>query len=152
MPDGFDASHVPGVVDVPPPARRDGGNSTAVRVTEIVMRPLFLLVTGVFALAGMVLWGVWRMGARIVRPLLYTLVGIIVGTFLLTVGGVAGYAYHAYQLANAKPPAPASLADVPPAAPGMPAFPSLPPQAQEAPQPAPAPPQADPFGLKRPGR
>ena len=152
MPDGFDASHVPGVVDLPPPARRDGGNSTAVRVTEIVMRPLTLLVTGVIALAGMVLWAAWTMGARIIRPLLHTLAGIIVATFLLAVGGVAGYAYHAYQLANARPSPPVALSDGPPAAPGMSAFPSLPPQPQEAPQPAPAPPQADPFGLKRPGR
>lgn len=152
MPDGFDASHVPGVVDVPPPARRDRGNSTAVRVTEIVMRPLTLLVTALFALAGMVLWGVWMMGIRIIRPLFYTLAGIIVATLLLTIGGVAGYAYHAYQLANAKPLPPAGLADVPPAALGMPPFPSLPSQVQEAPQSAAAPPQADPFGLKRPGQ
>lgn len=152
MPDSFDASMVSRVIDVKPqPSKRDLKNSSAVRVTEIVMAPLTVMVGGSLVLAGMVVWGVWLVGGRVIRPLLYTLAGITVVAVVLLIGGVMGYAYHAYELASGRQEAIAGLAEAPPAASGLPPLAGLPPQAHEAPQPAPAPPPTDPFGLKPPG-
>ena len=159
MPDGFDASMASGVIDVKPQlSRRDLRSSAAVRVAEIVMAPLTVLVGGALVLAGMVLWGVWLVSARVIRPLLYTLAGITVVAVVLLIGGVMGYAYHAYELAGGRPEAIAGLAEAPPVS-GRPPLAGLPPQVGEAPHPpsraqspAPAAPAADPFGLKPPGR
>jgi hypothetical protein len=147
MADGFDASHVPGVID--PPARRDLKDSTSIRVAEIVMAPLMVLVGGTMALAAMVLSGVWVVACRWIRPLLYTVAGIALVAVVLLVGGVMGYAYHAYQAANGKLVATAGPSEMPlgAAEPGpTPALPAQPQTPGQAPTEAP---QTDPFGLKR---
>lgn len=149
MPDGFDASRVPGVIDGPPSGRRDLKDSTATRVAEIVMAPLMVLVGGTMALAAMVLWGVWVVACRWTRPLLYMVAGIALVAVVLLAGGVMGYAYHAYQTANGKLVATAGPSEMPLGALDLAPPPALPPQGQTPAQAPPAVPQTDPFGLKR---
>jgi hypothetical protein len=150
MADGFDASRSPGVIDVPPPKRRDLKDSTAVRVAEVVMAPLTVLVGGTMALAAMVLWGVWVVVCRWIRPLLYTIAGIALVAIVLLVGGVMGYAYHAYQAASGRLVASAGPPEMPLGASDLAPPPALPPPGQTPAQAPPsAAPQTDPFGLRR---
>ena len=90
MPDSFDASHAPGFFHVVPPRRRDLKGGAVIRVAEVVIAPLILLVGGTVALAAMVLWGVWVVVCRWIRPLLYTIAGIALVAMVLLVGGVMG--------------------------------------------------------------
>jgi hypothetical protein len=149
MPDSFDASHAPGFFHVVPPRRRDLKGGAVIRVAEVVMAPLILLVGGTVALAAMVLWGIWVVACRWIRPLLYAIAGIALVAMVLLVGGVMGYAYHAYQAASGRLVASAGLPEMPLGASDLAPPPALAPPGQMPARVPSAAPQTDLFGLKR---